>query len=59
MERSLFCVKILPPLGEMIPEEELIDNADQSSIELGPGAIIDLNPGEEVQFAVSKHPNTW
>ena len=58
MERSLFCVKILPPLGEMIPAEELIDNADQSSIELGPGAIIDLNPGEEVQFADSKHPNT-
>ena len=58
MERSLFCVKVLPPLGEMIPAEELIDNADQSSIELGPGAIIDLNPGEEVQFADSKHPNT-
>lgn len=36
------------PFGEMIPAEELIDNADQSSIELGPGAIIDLNPGEEV-----------
>ena len=46
------------PFGEMIPAEELIDNADQSSIELGPGAIIDLNPGEEVQFADSKHPNT-
>ena len=36
----------------------LIDSADQSSIELGPGAIIDLNPGEEVQFADPKHPNT-
>ena len=46
------------PFGEMIPAEELIDNADQSSIELGPGAIIDLNPGEEVQFADPKHPNT-
>ena len=46
------------PVGEMIPAEELIDNADQSSIELGPGAIIDLNPGEEVQFADPKHPNT-
>ena len=42
----------------MIPAEELIDSADQSSIELGPGAIIDLNPGEEVQFADPKHPNT-
>ena len=46
------------PFGEMIPAEELIDSADQSSIELGPGAIIDLNPGEEVQFADPKHPNT-
>lgn len=46
------------PFEEMIPAEELIDNADQSSIELGPGAIIDLNPGEEVQFADPKHPNT-
>lgn len=46
------------PFGEMIPAEELIDNADQSSIELGPGAIIDLNPGEEMQFADPKHPNT-
>lgn len=46
------------PFGEIIPAEELIDNADQSSIELGPGAIIDLNPGEEVQFADPKHPNT-
>ena len=25
---------------------------------LGPGAIIDLNPGEDVQFADPKHPNT-
>lgn len=46
------------PFGEMISAEELIDSADQSSIELGPGAIIDLNPGEEVQFADPKHPNT-
>lgn len=46
------------PFGEMIPPDELIDSADQSSIELGPGAIIDLNPGEEVQFADPKHPNT-
>lgn len=44
------------PFGEMIPPEELIDTQDQTSIELGPGAIIDLNPGEEVQFADPKHP---
>ncbi len=46
------------PFGEMLPPEQLIDNSDQSSIELGPGAIVSLNPGEEVQFAEPKHPNT-
>lgn len=46
------------PFGEMIPAEELIDRGDENSIELGPGAIIDLNPGEDVQFADPKHPNT-
>lgn len=28
------------------------------SVELAPGAFIDLNPGEEVQFADPKHPTT-
>lgn len=46
------------PFGEMLPPEALIDGADQTSIELGPGAIVSLNPGEEVQFAEPKHPNT-
>ena len=46
------------PFGEMLPPEQLIDGADQTSIELGPGAIVSLNPGEEVQFAEPKHPNT-
>lgn len=46
------------PFGEMIPAEELIDYQDQSSIEMAPGAIIDLNPGEEPVFADPKHPNT-
>lgn len=46
------------PFGEMLPPDQLIDGADQSSIELGPGAIVSLNPGEEVQFAEPKHPNT-
>lgn len=44
------------PFGEMIPQEELIDEQDKTSIELAPGAIIDLNPGEDVQFADPKHP---
>lgn len=46
------------PLGEMIPPDELVDDADQTSIELGPGAIANLNPGEDVVFADPKHPNT-
>lgn len=44
------------PFGEMIPAEERIDDGDKASIEMGPGAIIDLAPGEEVQFADPKHP---
>lgn len=46
------------PFAEMLPTEEQIDSADKSSIELGPGAIVDLNPGEEPVFADPKHPNT-
>ena len=46
------------PFGELLPPEQLIDSQDQSSIELGPGAIVSLNPGEDVQFAEPKHPNT-
>ena len=34
------------PFGEMLPPDMLIDAQDQSSIELGPGAILSLNPGE-------------
>lgn len=45
------------PFGEMLPQEMLIDSQDQSSIELGAGAIVSLNPGEEAQFADPKHPN--
>lgn len=45
------------PFGEMLPPEEQIDAADQSSIELGPAAIMSLNPGETVNFADPKHPN--
>jgi lambda family phage portal protein len=46
------------PIGEMIPPDQLIDSQDQSSIELAPGAVVALNPGEEVQFADPKHPNS-
>lgn len=46
------------PIGEMLPPDMLIDEQDQGSIELGPGAILSLNPGEEVVFADPKHPNS-
>ena len=45
------------PFGEMLPENMLIDAEDQSSVELGNGAIVGLNPGETVSFADPKHPN--
>lgn len=46
------------PIGETIPPELLIDAQDQGSIELGNGAIVALNPGETVEFADPKHPNS-
>lgn len=47
-----------PPIGEMIPHEQLIDGQDQSSIEIAPGGVVGLGPGETVKFADPKHPNT-
>lgn len=46
------------PFGEMLPPDQLIDSQDQGSIELGSGAIVSLNPGETVNFADPKHPNS-
>lgn len=46
------------PIGEMLPPDQLIDEQDQGSIELAPGAILSLNPGETVKFADPKHPNS-
>ena len=46
------------PIGEAIPPELLIDAQDQGSIELGNGAIVALGPGETVEFADPKHPNS-
>lgn len=46
------------PLGEMIGDEERVDDQDPNSIEMGPGVIVGLNPGEKVSFADPKHPNT-
>ena len=46
------------PLGEVVPKNQQIDAEDRGTIELGSGAIIDLNEGEKVEFADPKHPNT-
>jgi len=46
------------PFGEMLPPDMLIDSADQSSIELGPGAFVDMAPGEDIKTIEPKHPNT-
>lgn len=46
------------PIGEMLPPDQLIDEQDQGSIELAPGAILSLNPGETVKFADPTHPNS-
>lgn len=46
------------PIGEMLPPELLVDAQDQGSIELAPGAILSLNPGETVKFADPTHPNS-
>lgn len=46
------------PIGEMLPPDMLIDAQDQGSIELGNGAVVALNPGEDVEFADPKHPNS-
>lgn len=45
------------PFGEMIPAGELIGRGDENSIGLGPGAITDLGPDEETQFADPEYPN--
>ena len=46
------------PFGEMLPPDMQIDSADYGSIELGPGAIVDMAPGEKLQMIDPKHPNT-
>lgn len=46
------------PIGEMLPPDVMIDAQDQSGIELGAGAVVALNPGEDVEFADPKHPNS-
>lgn len=46
------------PLGEVIPEEERVDDTDENSYELGNGAIIALGENEDIKEANPGRPNT-
>ena len=45
-------------IGSMLPEEQLVDADDESSLELGPGAVIDLNEGEKIHDSNPGRPNS-
>lgn len=44
--------------GEIIPEDQQVDAADDNSIELAPGMIVDLNEGEKAHDTNPGRPNT-
>lgn len=46
-----------PPIGEGIEEEYLVDTEDESSIELAPGAVIDLGENEKANMTNPGRPN--
>lgn len=43
--------------GEVIPEEMQVDREDENSIELAPGAVIDLGEGEKANMVNPGRPN--
>lgn len=45
------------PLGESIPLEEQVDAGDPTTVEMGPGSIIDLNDGEKAHDVNPGRPN--
>lgn len=45
------------PFGESVPEELQVDAEDESSIELAPGAVIDLGEGEKANMVNPGRPN--
>ncbi len=45
------------PFGESIDEEEQVDREDENSIELAPGAVIDLGEGEKANMVNPGRPN--
>lgn len=47
-----------PPIGELTePQEALVDAGDKNSIELGPGIVVDLAPGERANPVTPGRPN--
>lgn len=46
-----------PPIGSSIPEEQQVDAEDENSIEMAPGAVIDLNEGEKANATSPGRPN--
>lgn len=46
-----------PPIGSSIPEEMQVDAEDETTIELAPGAVIDLNEGEKANATSPGRPN--
>lgn len=45
------------PFGEAVPEELQVDAEDEGSIELAPGAVIDLGEGEKANMVNPGRPN--
>ena len=46
-----------PPFGEMLPEGAQLPMSDGTNIEVAPGAIVDLGPGEKVSAPTPGRPN--
>ena len=46
------------PFGEAVPEELQVDMEDEGSIELAPGAVIDLGEGEKANMVNPGRPNS-
>jgi len=44
--------------GEIVPEEMQVDAGDKNSIELAPGAVIDLDEGEKANMTTPGRPNS-
>ncbi len=44
-------------VGTNVPDEDRVDDEDETSIELAPGAVIDLQPGEKAHAEQPGRPN--